>query len=168
MVVVSELVERVDESDRVLGFVSRREAVAEGWMIRIVTTFCRDRHGRYLVYRRRDDAPWFAGHYDVSFGGAVNVGESYSAAAARELSEELGVTTPVRFLFKYLCHGAVGPYWLGVHEAVIDEVVMPNSQEVVWLGWMTTTDLQCAVEHWQFIPDGQDAWRRYQSVSRWR
>jgi 8-oxo-dGTP pyrophosphatase MutT (NUDIX family) len=33
----------------------------------------------------------------------MDVWESYEAAAARELTEELGVRVPVRFLFKFLC-----------------------------------------------------------------
>lgn len=40
-------------------------------------------------------------------GGAVNVGESYEQAAVRELTEELGVRVPVRFLFKFLCREGI-------------------------------------------------------------
>jgi 8-oxo-dGTP pyrophosphatase MutT (NUDIX family) len=162
---VAELVERVDEADRVLGVVPRGEAVANGWMIRIATTVCRDDRGRYLVYRRPDDAPWFPGYYEVSFGGAVNPDESYAAAAARELAEELGVRSPVRYLFKYLCRGSAGTYWLGVHEALIDTAILPARQEIAWHGWMTETELHDAVQRLPFIPDGQDAWRRYRAAA---
>jgi 8-oxo-dGTP pyrophosphatase MutT (NUDIX family) len=39
--------------------------------------------------------------YEVSFDGAVDVGETNPASAARELVEELGVTPPVRHMFTY-------------------------------------------------------------------
>jgi ADP-ribose pyrophosphatase YjhB (NUDIX family) len=97
----------------------------------------------------------------VTFGGAVNVGESYQAAAARELAEELGVHVPVRFLLKFLCHGELGSYWLGIHEAVIAGDVDPDPGEVAWLGWMTGPELREAVHRHRFIPDGQEAFRRY-------
>jgi 8-oxo-dGTP pyrophosphatase MutT (NUDIX family) len=165
-VAVVELVERVDEADRVLGVVPRGQAVATGWMIRIATTVCRDDRGCYLVYRRPDDAPWFPGHYELSFGGAVNPGESYTAAAARELAEELGVTTPVRHLFKYLYRGAAGTYWLGVHETLIDTAIVPAPHEIAWHGWMTETELYEAAQRLPFIPDGQDVWRRYRAAAK--
>ncbi|WP_432765797.1 NUDIX domain-containing protein, partial [Nocardia cyriacigeorgica] len=49
-------------------------------------------------------------------GGAVAAGESYEEAARRELTEELGVCAAPRFVGKFLCRGAIAPYWLGIHE----------------------------------------------------
>ncbi|WND40537.1 NUDIX domain-containing protein [Streptomyces sp. BB1-1-1] len=43
--------------------------------------------------------------------GAVDVDESYEEAAARELSEELGVRVSVRFMSKLLCQRRSA--WLG-------------------------------------------------------
>lgn len=158
---VNEPVERVDDQDRVLAVVDRSEAIRRGWLHRIATTVCRDQQGRVLVYRRPENLSRFPGHHEVTFGGAVDVGESYEQAAARELAEELGIHVPVRFLFKFLCRGAISPYWLGVHEAVITGEVTPDPGEVAWHGWLTETELQEAVRQWRFIPDGQEAFDRY-------
>lgn len=84
---VDELVERVDAQDRVLGAVSRWEAVREGWLHRLATVVCRDREGRYLVHRRAEQLTRFPGHYELGIGGAAGVGESCEQAPARELSE---------------------------------------------------------------------------------
>jgi 8-oxo-dGTP pyrophosphatase MutT (NUDIX family) len=162
---VDELVERVDGLDRAVGVVGRREAIRERWLHRIATTVCRDPEGRVLVYRRPDHASRFAGCHEVMFGGAVGVGESYELAAARELVEELGVVTPVRFLFKFRCDGAISPYWLGVHEAVISGEVAADPREVAWYGWMTPERLALVVRTWPFVPDGQEAYRRYLALS---
>ncbi len=105
---MSELVEHVDEHDRVLGVVERDEAVRQNRPHRIAATICRDREGRILVRRRAGTLSRFPGYYDVMVGGAV--GESYEAVAARELTEELGVRAPVRFLFKFLCQGRDQPH----------------------------------------------------------
>ncbi|MFI9848666.1 hypothetical protein ACIHFD_67525 [Nonomuraea sp. NPDC051941] len=48
---MTELVERVDGQDRVLGVVDRDDAIRRGWLHRIATTVCRDELGRFLVYR---------------------------------------------------------------------------------------------------------------------
>lgn len=52
MAAMAELVDRVDERDRVVGVAVRAEAVREGWLHRVATIVCRDRQGRILVHRR--------------------------------------------------------------------------------------------------------------------
>jgi 8-oxo-dGTP pyrophosphatase MutT (NUDIX family) len=156
-----ELVERVDEQDDVLSVVDRAEATGRGWLHRVATTICRDEQGRILVHRRPGHLARFPGYYDVMVGGAVGVGEPYEQAAARELAEELGVRAPVRPVLKFLCRGVLGPYWLGVHEAVVPREPRPDPAAVSWHGWMSEAELRLAVWRWPFVPDGQDALGRY-------
>jgi isopentenyldiphosphate isomerase len=158
---MGELVERVDERDRVLGVVDRGEAIKNRWLHRVATTVCRDTDGRILVHRRQEDVSRFPGQYNWLIGGAAEVGESYEEAAARELTEELGVRASVRFAFKFLCRGAISPYWLGVHEAVVTEEISPDPSEIAWHGWVTESELQDALRRWTFVPDGVDALNRY-------
>lgn len=158
---MSELVEHVDEHDRVLGIVERDEAVRENWPHRIAATICRDLEGRILVVRRAETLSRFPGYYDAMVGGAVDVGESYEEAAARELTEELGVRVPVRFLFKLLFRDGISPIWLGVHEAVVSEALVPDPGEIGWQGWLTVTELREVLDQWCFVPGGREALRRY-------
>ncbi|OAH15356.1 NUDIX hydrolase [Streptomyces jeddahensis] len=158
---MGELVERVDEQDLVVGVVERGEAIDRQWLHRVATTVCRDPEGRILVHRRPEDVSRFPGQYNWLIGGAAEVGESYEEAAARELAEELGVQAPVRFVFKFLCRGAISPYWLGVHEAVVTEAIVPDPSEIAWHGWVSEGELQDALQRWTFVPDGVDALRRY-------
>ncbi|MFF7310644.1 NUDIX domain-containing protein [Streptomyces sp. NPDC008137] len=165
---MSEPVERVDEQDRVLGVVERGEAIERRWLHRVATTVCRDQQGRFLVHRRQERVPRFPGQYNWLIGGAAEVGESYEEAAARELTEELGVRAPVRFVFKFLCDGLISPYWLGLHEAVVSHVLAPDPSEIDWYGWVTEGELREAVEEWSFVEDGVDAFRRYVDLGRSR
>jgi isopentenyldiphosphate isomerase len=158
---MGELVERMDEQDRVLGVVDRDEAIANHWLHRVATTVCRDPEGRVLVHRRQEGVSRFPGQYDWLIGGAAEVGESYEEAAVRELAEELGVDVPVRFVFKFLCRGAISPYWLGVHEAVVTGVIAPDPSEIAAHHWVTENELREALRRWTFVPDGVDALRRY-------
>ncbi|AWL38919.1 MULTISPECIES: NUDIX hydrolase [Streptomyces] len=158
---MSELVEHVDEHDRVLGIVERDEAVRENWLHRIAATICRDREGRILVLRRAETLSRFPGYYDAMVGGAVDVGESYEEAAVRELAEELGVRVPVSFLFKLLFREGLSPIWLGVHEAVVSETLVPDSGEIDWYDWLTVAQLRAVVDEWCFVPGGREALRQY-------
>ncbi|MDL2079073.1 NUDIX domain-containing protein [Streptomyces sp. GXMU-J15] len=159
--VVDELVERVDAADRVLGVVSRRQAVRENWLHRIGVTVCRDEHARYLVHRRADQLSRFPGHYELGIGGAVGVGESYEQAAARELAEELGISAPVRFRFKFLNRRGLSPHWLGVCDAELPQTGTPDPGEVSWHGWLTEPELRRALGQWTFTPDSQEIFDRY-------
>ncbi|WP_265561293.1 NUDIX hydrolase [Streptomyces hygroscopicus] len=162
---MGELVERVDEHDDVLGVVDRGDAIRHGWLHRIATIVCRDTDGRILVHRRPDDVLLFPGHFNWMLGGAVGVAESYEEAATRELAEELGVRGQPRFVFKFLCAGAISPYWLGLHEVVVTEPVQPDPSEIAWYDWLTESELTDKVRHRAFVPDAREAFERYSARS---
>lgn len=165
---LGELVERVDGQDRVLGVVSRRQAVREGWLHRIASTVCRDERGRFLVHRRSEHLSRFPGLHEVMVGGAASVGESYEQAAARELTEELGVRALPRLLFTFINRSGMSPHWLGVHEAVIPDRVAPDPDEVAWHGWLTEAELHSALREWRFTPDSHEVFSRYLAFRRQR
>ncbi|MQY16223.1 Nudix hydrolase [Streptomyces sp. RB5] len=162
---MGELVERVDDQDRVLGIVERAEAIRNRWLHRVATTICRRPDGRVLIHRRPPTVSRFPGQYNWLVGGAVNVGESYETAAARELAEELGVTASPRLVLKFLCPGAISPYWLGLHEAVITDEPTMDPAEIAWHTWLTPPEFEQAVRRHPFVADGLDAWRRYRGLS---
>ncbi|MFD0007157.1 NUDIX domain-containing protein [Streptomyces sp. NPDC127178] len=158
---MDELVERVDDQDRVLGVVSRRQAVREGWLHRVAVTVCRGEGGRILVTRRSEQLSRFPGLYEVVVGGAVGGGESYEQAAARELAEELGVCVLPRLLFTFLNRSGLSPHWLGVHEAAVPDAVAADPDEIAWHGWLTEPELRSALLEWRFTPDSHEAFSRY-------
>ncbi|WKD37611.1 NUDIX domain-containing protein [Streptomyces xanthophaeus] len=156
--------ERVDDQDRVLGVVvTRRQAVREGWLHRVAVTVCRDGRGRILVHRRSEHVSRFPGLFEVEVGGAADVGESYEQAAARELTEELGIRVLPRLLFTFLNRSGSSPHWLGVHEVVVPDAdaVVPDPDEVAWHSWLTELELRSALLEWCFTPDTHEAISRY-------
>ncbi|MCS0635001.1 NUDIX domain-containing protein [Streptomyces sp. LP05-1] len=159
---MGELVDRVDERDRVIGVVDRNEAVAAGWLYRMSMVLCRDEAGRYLVHRRPENSSRFPGEYSWLVAGAVAAGESYAEAAARELHEEMGVRAPVRPLFTFLCRGELSPYWFAVYEATVDQgQIAPQATEVAWHAWLSGAELRDAMTSWKFVSDSRDAYHRY-------
>ncbi|MBC9716392.1 NUDIX domain-containing protein [Streptomyces sp. TRM66268-LWL] len=168
---MGERVERVDEQDRALGVVDRTEAIRRGWLHRVATIVCRDEDGRYLVHRRPEHASRFPGRYNWMLdnwmlGGAAEAGETYEQAAAGELAEELGVRTAPRFVLKFLCAGAISPYWLGLHEAVITTAVRQSAREVAWHAWLTEAELASLVRQRECVPDAREAYERYRRNRR--
>lgn len=88
-----EIFDVVDENDRVVGQ-APRSRVHAGWLRhRAVHVLVRDPSGRIFLQKRSATKDNHPGVWDSSCSGHVGHGETYAAAAVRELAEELGIAT---------------------------------------------------------------------------
>lgn len=92
------LVDVVDDHDRVVGTATRAEMRAEGLRHRAVYVVVRTTDDRIVVHRRADWKDVYPGAWDLCFGGVLDAGEAWDAAAARELAEEAGIEAPLHLL----------------------------------------------------------------------
>jgi len=95
-----ERIDVVDEEDHPVDVRSRREVHLRGWMHRSVHVFLVDDDERIFLQKRGWTKQQDPGRWDSSASGHVDSGESYDAAAGRELEEELGIRVPLEPLFK--------------------------------------------------------------------
>ena len=86
-----ELVEWIDDDDRLIAEVPRSRMRAENLLHRSVAIIVTTSDGRMVVQRRADTKDVYPGWWDIGAGGVVSAGERPRPAAARELYEELGV-----------------------------------------------------------------------------
>jgi 8-oxo-dGTP pyrophosphatase MutT (NUDIX family) len=86
-----ELVDVVDDGDRVVVTVTRAAMRAGRLRHRCVSIAVVGTDGRLLVHRRAATKDVWPGMWDIAAGGVVGAGEGYDAAARRELAEELGI-----------------------------------------------------------------------------
>jgi len=158
-----ELLDVVDEQDRVTGTATRPEVYRDGLIHRCVFILVRDPQGRIFTHRRTDTKLFAPSQYDCFVGGVVATGESYADAAVREAEEELGVTgVEPKPLFKFLFDDGGRMRWFcDMYEAVWDGPVSPQVEEVGWHGWLTEAELAERLTEWEFVPDGREAYRRY-------
>jgi len=103
---VLEPVEVVDADDVVIEVVDRAQVRAERLRHRTAFVVVRSSRGQILAHRRAETKSSAPGEWDLGFGGAVAVGETYAAAAARELAEETGITTSLQLVSDYRYDGA--------------------------------------------------------------
>ncbi|MET0325557.1 MAG: NUDIX domain-containing protein [Ilumatobacteraceae bacterium] len=87
----AELVDVVDDDDRVVATVTRREMRSRRLRHRAVFIIVTSSTGELLVHRRSEHKDLWPGRWDIGVGGVVGAGESYEAAGERELAEEVGV-----------------------------------------------------------------------------
>ncbi|MFJ9563234.1 NUDIX hydrolase [Streptomyces fuscichromogenes] len=168
MSAADEILDIVDEHDRVIGTSPRGEAYARGLRHRCVFIQARDAAGRVFVHRRTPTKLVFPSLYDMFVGGVVGAGESYDDAALREAEEELGVSGLPRptFLFKFLYDDGAGQsWWSAVYEVRCELPVRPQVEEVAWHDFLSGEELASRFGEWEWVPDGWAAWER---LREWR
>lgn len=156
-----ELVDLVDEDDRVVGTATRREVRQRSLLHRATYILVRNGAGQILVHRRTDTKDVHPGAYDLFAGGVCAAGESYDEGARRELAEELGVTgVALGFLFRHRYQGPGKPAWGAVYEARWDGPVRPQASEVAWSAWVTPEELDQMLAELPFCPDSREIYDR--------
>ncbi|MEU1376958.1 NUDIX domain-containing protein [Streptomyces triculaminicus] len=163
-----EVLDVVDEEDRVVGRAPRGEVYAKGLIHRCVFVQARDARGRIFVHRRTDRKLVFPSRYDMFVGGVLGTGESYDQAALREAEEELGVSglpapTP---LFRFLYEGPGGRWWSAVYEVRCELPVAPQEEEVAWWDFLPEEELRSRLDAWEWVPDGLEAYARLREHRR--
>jgi isopentenyldiphosphate isomerase len=157
-----ELLDVVDEHDRVVGQATRADAYAQRLRHRCVFVLVRDASGRVFVHRRAAHKLVFPSRYDMFVGGVVAAGETYHRAARREAREELGVARlpqPVP-LFRFRYETAAHAWWSAVYEVRCDQPVDPPADEISWHAFLTEDELQQRLAEWPWVPDGLEAYHR--------
>lgn len=157
-----EVLDIVDEHDRVVGRAPRARAYAEGLRHRAAFILVRDARDRVFVHRRTARKLVFPSMYDMFVGGVVGAGETYDQAALREAEEELGVSGLPRPepLFRFLYDEGSRNWWCAVYQVRWDGPVAPQPEEIAWHDFLTEAELADRLTRWPWVPDGLAAYRR--------
>lgn len=87
-----ELIHIVNEQDEVIGTMTRAEAYAGGYALRIACVMVYTSDGKIVLQRVSKRKHKNPGKWAYSAAGHVAAGETYEQAAVRELNEELGIS----------------------------------------------------------------------------
>lgn len=102
---IDERLEILDDAGDVIGVAQRSRVWADNLWHRTAFVIVRSSGGAVLAHRRATAKRLGPGMWDLGFGGACDIGESWPDAAARELHEEAGIATPLRELTSYRWDG---------------------------------------------------------------
>ena len=151
-----ELVDIVDHDDNVLYQCTRKEMRAQVLRHRAVFIAVVNSAGELLIHQRSAMKDLWPSWWDLAAGGVVSAGESYDAAALRELDEEVGVTgVPLVDL-------GVGTYSDEEVSLVgrcfmvkYDGPLVLRDGEVVAIEWVSQNDLMQRLVERDFLPDSK-------------
>ena len=157
-----EPVDVVDEDDRVVGTVTRREMRERRLLHRCTYVLVSNSAGDLYVHKRTDTKDVYPGMYDVTAGGVCASGESYDGCAVRELEEELGISgAPLRFRFKHRYSGPGWGVWGGVFDVEWDGPIAHQESEVAWGAFVPLDELRTMMREREFCPDGREVFERW-------
>jgi len=147
-----ELVEWVDEGDRLIDVVPRSRMRAENLRHRSVAVIVTTSNGRLVVQRRADTKDLSPGWWDIGAGGVVTAGERRDDSARRELYEELGVEAAPHFIgighhdddySKEICH---------IYAVVHDGPFRPVDGEASEIRAVTASEFTALSARVEFLP----------------
>ncbi len=160
-----ELVDLIDEQDRVIGWARRRRVRALNLLHRGVGIVCRNSAGAVYVHRRTRTKDVFPGVYDMFVGGVVGSGESPDAAAAREIAEELGIVGPrPERIGQYLYLGPLNRSLVTLFRVTYDGEIRHQEEEIDWGTWMRDEELDTLIAEQPFVPDGLEIWNHLRAI----
>ncbi len=138
----NDLFDVVDARDRVIGQATRGDVHARGLLHRAAHVFVFNSSGQLLLQQRSATKDAYPLCWTSSCSGHLDSGETYQAAAIRELGEEVGLAGEVELLVKL----PAGPETSNEHTAlfrlVCDEPPNPDPTEVADLRWATVAEWQ--------------------------
>ena len=162
MAMAPEMVDIVDQDDRVIRRATRADVRAHNLRHRAAYILVFNGNGQLFVHQRTAGKDVYPGYFDVAVGGVAAAGESYEDAARRELLEELGVSAvPLRRVLQFQYEDASNQVNGTLFTCTYDGPVTLQADEIVSGDWL---DLDVVIERMQrdrFCPDGTEALYRY-------
>jgi len=110
----TEIIDIVDKNNKVIGSADVNTTHRQKLAHRVVGVFVFDADDGMLYFQTNNKY----GKLDIAVGGHVRKGESYEAAAQREMNEEIGLKTPLRHVSTFLPEKANFQHYWSIYETV--------------------------------------------------
>lgn len=128
-----ELFDLVDENDRIVGKVTRKEVHNNPKLIHrsaIILLF--NKKGQLFLHERSRTKDTYPGYWTASVGGHLQSGQTYHQAAIREMEEELGITKPPRLkrLGKVLLRTSQETEFQTIYQTTYEGLLRLDKQEI--------------------------------------
>ncbi len=112
-----------------------------------------------LLQERSPEKKIFPGRYDTSAAFHVIFGETYAEAATREVKEETGVSTELRYLGKFTHHDPPEHQIVAVFFGASDDQVKIERTEAIGAVFYSKQEVDRIVASGKITPWLRDGWK---------
>ncbi len=161
-----EMVDIVDDDDKVIGKTDIDDVVAKKLLFRVARIIVVNSEGKVFVHQRQHSMAVFPGHYDFGAAGIVSSGESYLQAAARELAEELGVRNTAMKEIGRFRHERQTRTLNAVFLCTHDGPMTLQEEEIIHGRFMTQREIETLAKKEKMHPGGMTAYAMYLETLR--
>ena len=156
-----EMINIVDENDRVTNTVPRFIMRSENLLHRIVQILVFNPQGELFVHQRTFEKDLDPGCYDMTIAGTVNT-ESYDETAKRELQEEIGLNNvEIDYLFKTQFENEQNNTFIKVYKCVTDKKLTLQKEEIIKGKFMPIEEVKELIKKEKFTADGLATFQKY-------
>ncbi len=135
----------VDEHDTIIGLRPSKDVYEGKCIHRAAHLVLFNPKDEILLQKRAEGKRWYPGLYTCSVSGTVE-DESYEQCIKREMKEELGISVPVKFAFKFLYEKGTDRAFHSVFVGRTDGEVKPDYYEMTEVKWITLDGLRADVK----------------------
>lgn len=134
-----------------------------------VIIIIRDKKGNYFVHQRNSNKRTSPNLFGLGAGGHIEENETKEEAAKRELFEETGLKTELKYLFHKTYIGVEFTNEIDVFETKTDlEKLETENGEWQWCGWMKKKEVDKLLKENKLCPDTAEVYKTYlDSVASW-
>ncbi len=148
-----EMLDIVDDQDRVLSRAPRSRVLRDYHIHRAVMFFVFDDQEQVLVNQRSEQKELYPGHWSIAFGGHVLAGESYEAAVRREIKEEVGLENPARLITSFQKRTADERENVKVYAVTAEREPVLFPEEIAQGRFMSLAEINEMLSRFDFLPE---------------
>lgn len=157
-----EYVYEVDLEDNILQKVTHGEMREKKLRHREVLVLIIDHQDNFLVQKRSKHMDIHPGVHQSGAGGCVRAGETYEAAAHREINEELGIdNVKLNYLFDYVSESDLSKVNCRVYYAFYEGEIRIDPKEVERAMWLPIKDIPKFIEEHEYGKFNVDIFNKY-------
>jgi isopentenyldiphosphate isomerase len=165
---MEELLDLVDENNRVIGSARRSECHGDpGLMHRAVHLLVYNTRRELYLQHRSMKKTVQPGKWDTSVGGHLSSGEEFVDGLFRESREELSLTefNPC-FMYSYIMSNEYESEMIGTFICVTEQPLIPNPDEISEGRYWTEPEIEGSMGRNLFTPNFEEEYSRFQDWRR--